>query len=241
LTAIAEDERISAKKSESQEKPMNKKRLSIATCCLGLFLCAESFAQRGAEPAASQPASPLLEAGATAPGFAVPKPGRPGDSEELLRLDEFRGKKNVILAFYPKAFTGGCTKQMCGYRDDYSEFKDADTEVIAVSLDDQELSDKFKIYHNLPFPVLGDADGKIAKSYGVPLKEFSGGKITLRTTFVIDKQGVIRQVFPQYDIQKDKDVLRDVIQELNSEQSGKSPRGGMAKAATAPADRRSSR
>ncbi len=198
---------------------MNGIRLFVATCCCLALLCSSAFAQQGNAPADSQPASKLLKAGDTAPGFKVDKPGRPESSDEVLRLGHYRYEKNVVLAFYPKAFTGGCTTQMCGYRDDYSEFQDANTEIIAISLDEQELSDKFKIYHNLPFPVISDPWGDIAKSYGVPVKENKAEKIASRTTFVIDKQGVIRHVFPKYGVKKDKNNLREAIQKLNAEQA----------------------
>ncbi len=220
---------------------MNGIRLSIATCCCLTLLCAGAFAQRGNAPTASQPAAKLLKAGEKAPGFKVDKPGRPEGSDELLRLSHYRWKKNVVLAFYPKAFTGGCTTQMCGYRDDYSDFKDANTEVIAISLDDQELADKFKIYHNLPFPVITDPWGDISKAYGVPVKEHKIGKITERVTFVIDKEGVIRHVFPKYNVKKDKDVLRDVIRKLNAEQADEASEDVKTETSTAPATRRASR
>lgn len=140
------------------------------------------------------PARPRV--GKAAPNVTFPALGK--------KLSDFRGKKNVVLAFYPKAFTGGCTKQLCGYRDDYAKFRDANTEVIAISLDEQAESDRFKAHHEMPFAVIGDSNKAIAKAFAVPLKtNKSGGQVAQRSIFVINKKGVVTHIDLEYSISND--------------------------------------
>ncbi|MGA2665779.1 MAG: peroxiredoxin [Nitrososphaerales archaeon] len=107
-------------------------------------------------------------------------------------LSEFRDKKNVVLYFYPKDETQGCTKEACAFRDAYGRFKDSGTEVLGVSSDTVESHKAFAGHHNLEFPLLSDPDGKLRKAYGVPS---TLGFLPGRVTYVIDKQGTVRFVF----------------------------------------------
>lgn len=111
------------------------------------------------------------------------------------RLDDLAGKKNLVLFFYPKAFTPGCTAEVCSFRDAYDEFERADTEVVGLSTDDLDTQERFAGAHRLPFRLLTDHDRIIAKGFGVLglLRSLIG--MVQRATFVIDKQGVIRGVF----------------------------------------------
>ena len=113
----------------------------------------------------------------------------------LFRLEDLRDKKNLILFFYPKAFTPGCTTEVCTFRDAYDEFLRSDTEIVGVSLDSLETQEKFSGAHRLPFPLLGDNDRRISEAYGVIGLFRSILGITQRATFVIDKKGVVRGVF----------------------------------------------
>ena len=107
-------------------------------------------------------------------------------------MRDFRGKKNVVVYFYPKDFTMGCTAEACGFRDSYQEFKNLDAEVIGISGDSQGSHDAFAREHKLPFILLSDTDGSVRRAYGVKktLGLFAG-----RVSFVIDKDGIVRHVF----------------------------------------------
>jgi peroxiredoxin Q/BCP len=112
-------------------------------------------------------------------------------------LAEFRGQP-VVLYFYPKDDTPGCTKEACGFRDGYAAYKRAGVVVLGISPDDPKSHTKFKEKFDLPFTLLADTDHLIAEAYGVwALKKFMGREYfgVLRTTFLIDAQGVVAQVF----------------------------------------------
>jgi peroxiredoxin Q/BCP len=133
-----------------------------------------------------------LTAGIPAPDFQLLD-----DTNTPRKLSDFRGK-NVILYFYPKDDTPGCTKEACNFRDDYSAYEKASVTILGVSPDDVAAHVKFKNKFQLPFPLLADIDHKICDLYGVwgPKKymgrEYEG---VLRTTFLIDEDGKIAKVF----------------------------------------------
>ena len=132
------------------------------------------------------------------------------------RLDDLAGKKNVVLFFYPKAFTPGCTTEVCSFRDVYDEFQKSDTEVVGVSTDDLDTQERFAGAHRLPFPLLTDNDRKIANGFGVLgfLRALVG--MVQRATFVIDKQGVIRGVFHhELAIGRHIEDVRDCLAKLS--------------------------
>jgi peroxiredoxin Q/BCP len=116
---------------------------------------------------------------------------------KTLSLADFAGKKNVVLFFYPKALTKGCTIESCGFRDKLKDFQKLDTVVIGISLDTLELQSKFTEKESLNFPLLADTEGKLAKALGAA-KE--GSKVAARYTFVIDKTGTIRQVYTKVSV-----------------------------------------
>ena len=128
-----------------------------------------------------------LEVGRKAPAFALL-----GTGGREVSLSDYLGKKNLVLYFYPKDGTPGCTREACGFRDVYDRLASHDTEVLGVSRDGLDAHEKFSARNSLPFPLLSDADSKVATAYGVYGKksfmgrEFMGVK---RTTFVIDKKG----------------------------------------------------
>jgi thioredoxin-dependent peroxiredoxin len=127
-----------------------------------------------------------LKNGDTAPDFELPD-----QNGKAVRLGQFRGK-NVVLFFYPKDDTTGCTLEACGFRDDFERFADAETEVIGISGDSSESHTKFISKYRLPFTLLSDKGGKVRKLYGVK-KTF--GILPGRVTFVIDRSGIVRHVF----------------------------------------------
>ena len=107
-------------------------------------------------------------------------------------MQDFLGKKNIVVYFYPKDFTRGCTAEACSFRDSYEAFKDLGAEVIGISSDNQNSHDAFAKEHRLPFILLSDTDGSARKAYGV---KKSLGLFEGRVSFVIDKKGVVRHVF----------------------------------------------
>ena len=131
--------------------------------------------------------APGINVGDTAPDFALPdRTGR------TIRLSEYRGRQPVVLYFYPKDDTPGCTKEACAFRDQYEDFKQVGAEVIGVSSDSNESHEKFSTKYRLPFVLLTDRGGAVRKQYGV---KPTLGILPGRVTFVIDKQGVVRHVF----------------------------------------------
>lgn len=131
----------------------------------------------------------LLSEGNTAPNFTAKL-----STGEFVSLIDYRGKKNVVLFFYPKDFTPGCTKQVCSFRDHYDHLLRYDAVVLGVSADGAESHQRFIAQNNLPFPLISDADKSISSMYGAA--GWFGGFIPgmKRATFVIDKQGIIRSV-----------------------------------------------
>ncbi|GMR11664.1 MAG: thioredoxin-dependent thiol peroxidase [Anaerolineae bacterium] len=130
-------------------------------------------------------------------GEAAPEFELQTDTGETVRLSDHRGKK-VVLFFYPKADTPGCIKEACGFRDDYSSFKDRDIVVLGISPDTVRSQADFSEKYGFPYPLLADADHKVAQAYGVrkPGKlRPSDAAYGTRTTFLIDEAGRISHVF----------------------------------------------
>jgi peroxiredoxin Q/BCP len=158
-----------------------------------------------------------LKVGDAAPDFAWPKPDRAEGSDDTVSLKDLKGEKNVLIAFYPKAFTGGCTKQLCGYRDDFSRFESADTEIVAVSVDEQAESDRFRTEMKMPFVVLGDPGHRVIDAYGVPLKDYGGNTYAQRAVVLVDKEGTVRYIDMDYQIGKDEEPLFAALRELGAD------------------------
>lgn len=111
---------------------------------------------------------------------------------ETFSLKDRRGRKNIVLYFYPKDFTSGCTKEACYFRDFKKEFEELDAEIIGVSRDTPDSHLRFSEKHHLNFPLISDPDNQLGDLYGVTR---AGGRLGVRrTTFVIDKQGIIREI-----------------------------------------------
>jgi peroxiredoxin Q/BCP len=125
-----------------------------------------------------------------APSFTLPE----SVSGELRSLDEFKGKW-LVLYFYPKDDTPGCTTEACSMRDARDSLTELGAEVIGVSKDEPALHEKFKIKYNLNFILLSDLDGSVMKSYGAWGKKMFGKEGVLRKTFIIDPTGTVRKVY----------------------------------------------
>ncbi len=130
-----------------------------------------------------------------------------------LGLKDFKGKKSVVLYFYPKDDTSGCTKEACSFRDNIHSIRNMDAEIIGVSLDGVESHRKFSLKYGLPFPLISDKGKTIAKAYGV-LRD--PGISTNRVTFLIDKNGKIARIFPKVDVTKHSEEVIAALKEISS-------------------------
>ena len=152
----------------------------------------------------------LLEKGAKAPGFeALDQDGK------KVSLSEYSGKR-VLLYFYPKDDTPGCTKEACAFRDNFPKFKKIGVEVLGVSIDSEKRHKKFADKHGLPFRLVVDENKKIVEDYGVwGLKKFMGREYmgTNRVTYLIDENGAIEHVWPKV---KPADHAEEVIRYIES-------------------------
>ena len=146
-----------------------------------------------------------IKIGDIAPNFTISdQDGKP------FTLSSLRGKV-VVLYFYPKDFTSGCTKEACHFRDAYEDFTEAGAEVVGVSSDSPQSHRKFRDAYLLPFSLLSDENGDIKKLYGV-----SGHLLPARITFVIDKEGVVRHVFSsKIDMKAHVDEALKVLKTLS--------------------------
>jgi peroxiredoxin Q/BCP len=147
-----------------------------------------------------------LKVGDTAPDFSsVDEHGLP------VSLKDYRGKSSVVLYFYPKDFTSGCTAEACSFRDSYKLYQDKGAVVIGVSLDSVESHLKFSEKHALPFAILSDRSKEVAKAYGVL---GVGGFLAKRVTFIIDKNGKITHIFPKVDVKRHSEEVLKALEEL---------------------------
>lgn len=154
-----------------------------------------------------------LKPGDMAPDFSLP------DGEgTIVNLSELRGKR-VILYFYPRDNTPGCTKEACGFRDTYEQYQEKDVVVLGVSTDDAKSHTKFSTKYSLPFPLLTDSEGTIAtqyESYG--LKKFMGKEYMgiSRTTFIIGPDGTIEKIYKKVKPEPHAEQVLTDLAELES-------------------------
>jgi len=164
------------------------------------------------KPEKMKGAAEMLKEGQKAPDFELPAVGG-----ETIRLSDFAGKKVVVLYFYPKDDTPGCTKEACFFRDIRAEFVSADAEILGVSVDSVASHEKFAEKYHLPFPLLSDENKKVVNDYGVWAEKSMYGKKyfgTERTTFVIDKEGVIRKIWRKVKVEGHVDEVLDFVKSL---------------------------
>jgi peroxiredoxin Q/BCP len=128
-----------------------------------------------------------LQVGDRAPNFTLPS-----QAGVSVNIGDFLGKKSVVIYFYPKDDTPGCTAESCAFRDSYEVFKEAGAEVIGISGDSPESHSKFAAKYQLPFTLLSDVDNQVRKLFGVPSTLFI---LPGRVTYVIDKEGIVRHIF----------------------------------------------
>jgi len=151
----------------------------------------------------------VLQVGDIAPEFS----SKDQDGKEV-RLSDYRGKK-VILYFYPKDDTPGCTTQACNLRDNYEALQSKGYQVLGVSVDNEKSHVKFIKKFNLPFPLLADTEHDIVEAYGVWVEKSMYGRTymgTARTTFVINADGIIQEIFQKIDTANHTDQILSKIE-----------------------------
>jgi peroxiredoxin Q/BCP len=157
----------------------------------------------------SQVRSGRVGVGDVAPDFTLPS-----QSGELVSLHEVLRRGPVVLYFYPKDETPGCTAEACSFRDGYEAFRDAGAEVLGVSSDPPDAHERFASRHRLPFTLLADAGGGVRKRYGV---RRTLGILPGRVTYVIDREGVVRHVFSsQTGVTRHVDEALNALREIEA-------------------------
>jgi len=152
-----------------------------------------------------------IQAGDKAPDFTLT-----AQSGEQVRLSDRTASRVVVLYFYPRDETRGCTQEACAFRDSHEVFTEAGAEVIGVSSDSADRHAAFAEHHNLPFTLLSDVGGRVRKSYGVPS---TLGLLPGRVTYVIDTSGTVRYVFnSQLNIGRHVEDALDVVRKLQAGQ-----------------------
>lgn len=152
-----------------------------------------------------------LEVAVKAPEFSAES-----DSGEIVKLSDLRGKV-VVLYFYPKDDTPGCTQEACAFRDLKSRFEEAGAVIYGVSRDDIRSHAKFRDKHGLNFPLLSDPDGQICQAYDVLKEKNMYGRKTIgieRTTYVIDRDGAIAAVFPKVKVDGHAEEVLAKVREI---------------------------
>jgi peroxiredoxin Q/BCP len=152
----------------------------------------------------------MLEIGKKAPSFSL------NDSnEEKVSLNDFKGKK-VVLYFYPKDMTSGCTQEACDFRDAFPDFRKIKTVVLGVSIDSTLSHKKFADKYNLPFTLLSDEKKIVVEKYGVWKEKIMYGRKYMgieRTTFIIDEEGKIQNIFPKVKVAGHVNEVKQALKE----------------------------
>lgn len=190
--------------------------VSSAIACLAPFGRVEA----GDAEVEAQTRSAPLEVGDEAPDFVLP-----GADAKVVKLSSFRGKNTVVLYFYPKDGTPGCTKEAQDFRDDYEKFKKTGAVVLGVSVDDIASHKLFATKQNLNFPILADIGGTVARQYGV-----MGWIMAKRVTYVIDRSGKIQFVDANVDnhLPEQSKSLLKIVQSLGPAPAAKAKTKGKA-------------
>ena len=152
----------------------------------------------------------MVKEGNKAPDFS----GKNQDGKPI-KLSSFRGKKKVVLYFYPKDMTPGCTTEACDFRNQFKEFKN--TIILGVSVDSAERHRKFIEKYNLPFELIADENKKICTKYGVWQEKKLYGKTFMgivRSTFIIDKAGTVKKIIPKVKVKGHVEEVVEILKEI---------------------------
>ena len=152
----------------------------------------------------------MVKEGKIAPDFS----GKNQDGKSV-RLSSFKTKKNVVLYFYPKDMTPGCTTEACDFRDQFKKFKN--TIILGVSSDSPERHRKFIDKHNLPFELIADENKKICMKYGVWQEKKLYGKTFMgivRSTFIIDKAGTVKKIIPKVKVKGHIEEVVEILKKI---------------------------
>ncbi len=165
------------------------------------------------------------KASAKAPAAAHPLEGQPAPDFELpdahghpVKLADLVAKSKLVLYFYPKDMTPGCTREACDFRDNLSRVKAAGAQIVGISTDSPQSHDKFTAKYELNFPLLADTDKAVSKAYGVYKKKSLYGREFMgieRTTFVVDRHGTIRKVFPKVKVDGHAGAIIDAVKQIS--------------------------
>lgn len=156
----------------------------------------------------------MLETGIIAPDFTLPD-----QNGEMHTLSDYRGQK-VILYFYPKDNTAGCTKQACGFGDRYPQFREKGAVVLGVSKDSVASHKKFEEKYGLPFTLLSDPELTVIKAYDIWKEKKNYGKVSMgivRTTYLIDEQGMIVKAMDKVKAADNPQEMLDILENKNNE------------------------
>lgn len=151
-----------------------------------------------------------MEEGKKAPQFTLPD-----SNGKKISLKDFLGKK-VVLYFYPKDMTSGCTQEACDFRDNYPDFKKLKTIVLGISADPVDKHKKFSDKYELPFTLLSDEEKKVLEKYGVWKEKSMYGRKYMgieRTTFIIDENGKIQKIFPKVKVKGHVEEIKKILKE----------------------------
>ena len=146
-----------------------------------------------------------IQEGKPAPDFTLSD-----QKGKMISLSNFKGKSWVVLYFYPKDDSPGCTKEACDFRDNLIQIQQLDATVLGISVDSVKSHKNFADKFNLNFSILSDSEYKVTRQYGV-LTQFMGMRLANRSTFIVDPEGIIQKIFPKVD---PKDHAREIIAEM---------------------------
>ena len=152
----------------------------------------------------------MVKEGNKAPDFS----GKNQDGKPI-KISSFKTKKNIVLYFYPKDMTPGCTLEACDFRDQFKKFKN--TKIIGISCDSSERHQKFIEKYDLPFELISDENKKICEKYGVWQEKKLYGKTFMgivRSTFIIDKTGVVKKIFPKVKVKGHVDEVLKILKKI---------------------------
>ena len=155
----------------------------------------------------------MPQVGDKAPDFSLPS-----NQDKSIQLSSFKGKQHVVLYFYPRDNTPGCTTEACEFRDHLAAFDRKDTAILGVSTDSVASHHKFAEKFSLPFPLLADEDRRVCEAYGVWVEKNMYGKKSMgvqRATFLIDKQGTVAAVWPKVKVQGHVEAVAAKLAELD--------------------------